>query len=388
MSSQTLSLVNSSVDSLISQVKEEILRPHGCFNRIIPGYPHCVSPPDSSNTYGGGVAVPHSFYYDVTNWQKECTPSEATYQLCTHTDWSTQLLAHEWLVLNGLTSVILKSVMNVNPRGCSSAAEILDYCISQNLEFTIAISETSLLVFHRNLDSLSPSMLKTSYMPHEPSWLEPEINDYRGVADLNQQYLHNMHKILGRENTGAFIMEGGVLSFVAKYYGGSQVVELLMVGPSILAHHFYKVSALPPSSVDDMLYLLKDPLSRGEEHVVYGYVEHYNSESCSLLPTDEMLWKYFLPYLHGWMPECSDLLTEILEKINQRTAEVLTETGWKDYIQQYAWEHNLMSQYRVTQDDADYGRSLIHSHYPVSWKKIKLTDIQIPEVFHNLHTAY
>ncbi len=58
-------------------------------------------------------------------------------------------------------------------------------------------------------------------MPHEAGWLEPEINDYQGVANLNCQYLHNVHEVLGRENARAFIMAGGVLSFIAKYLGGS-----------------------------------------------------------------------------------------------------------------------------------------------------------------------
>ncbi|PBK85940.1 hypothetical protein ARMGADRAFT_1086985 [Armillaria gallica] len=64
---------------------------------------------------------------------------------------------------------------------------------------------------------------------------------------------------------------------------------------------------------------------------------------------------------------------EVLERINQRMAVALTETRWRDYIQQYSWDHDLMGSYRVTQDDIHYGQSLINAHY------------LIPEVFQKLH---
>lgn len=127
-------------------------------------------------------------------------------------------------MLDSLTATILKSIVNVNPLGYSAAAEILDYCISYNMKFTLTVPESSLPAFHHNLSSMPLSILKRSYMPHEAGWLKLEINDYRGVADLNHQYLHNVHEVLGRENTGAYIMAGGVLSFIAKHLGGSQVV--------------------------------------------------------------------------------------------------------------------------------------------------------------------
>ncbi len=127
-------------------------------------------------------------------------------------------------MLDSLTATILKSIVNINPWGYSVAAEILDYCISHNMKFTLAMPESSLPAFHCDLSLMPLSILKMSYMPHEAGWLKPEINDYRGVADLNHQYLHNVHEVLERENAGAFIMAGGVLSFIAKHLGGSQVV--------------------------------------------------------------------------------------------------------------------------------------------------------------------
>ncbi len=57
------------------------------------------------------------------------------------------------------------------------------------------------------------------------------------------------------------------------------------------------------------------------------------------------------------------------------------EVGWKDYIQQYLWKHDLMDAYWVTQDDVSYGESLINTHFPVSWKEIKFADMKIPEIY-------
>ncbi|PBK84516.1 hypothetical protein ARMGADRAFT_1037014 [Armillaria gallica] len=131
-----------------------------------------------------------------------------------------------------------------------------------------------------------------------------------------------MHRVLQRDNAGAFIMEGG------SYY--------------------------------DSHYLLQELVSNGEEHAIYRYVEQYNADSCTLLP-----------------------MMLMMIRIKGRRGESLTESGWKDYIQQYLWDHNLLGTYHITQDDAHYSQSLINAHFPVSWKKIKLTDIQIVEIYNN-----
>ncbi len=61
-------------------------------------------------------------------------------------------------------------------------------------------------------------------------------------------------------------MEGGVLSFVAKYLRGPWVLERLMTGPSVLVHHFHKATVhLPVGNDYDKHYLLQEPLSNREE---------------------------------------------------------------------------------------------------------------------------
>ncbi len=83
------------------------------------------------------------------------------------------------------------------------------------------------------------------------------------------------------------------------------------------------------------------------------------------------------------MPECSDFIIKILDRIKGRRGKALTESGWKDYIQQYLWDHDLSGMYRITQDDAHYSQSLINARFPISWRKIKLMDIQILEIYDN-----
>ncbi|PBK82569.1 hypothetical protein ARMGADRAFT_1090149 [Armillaria gallica] len=274
--------------------------------------------------------------------------------------------------------------MNISLRGYSSSSDILNYCVSRNLRFTIAVPKSSLSAFHHDVSPQSSSLLETCSLPHKAIWMEPDLNDYKGVADLNCQYLHNVHKVLRRENAGAFIMEGGMLSFVAKYLGGPRVVERLMASPSIIVHRFHKVAIhFPEGSYYDSHYLLQEPLSNVEECTLYGYVEQYNADSHTLLPTTWIMARYFTPFLQGWMPECSEFIIEVLDGIKCRRGEALMELGWKEYIQQYLWEHDLTGTYHVMQDNTHYGQSLINARFPVSWKKIKLSDIQILEIYNN-----
>lgn len=201
-------------------------------------------------------------------------------------------------MLDNFMAAVLKSIMNVSPRGYSSSSDVLDYCVSRNLKFIIAVPESSLPAFHSDPLSPSSSLMETCSLPHEAGWMESDINDYRGVADLNRQYLHNVHKVLRRENAGAFIMEGGVLLFIAKYLSGSRVMEQLMTGPSVIVHHFHKATIhFPEGSYYDSHYLLQEPLSNGEERAIYGYVEQYDADSRTLLPTTLMMIRYFTPFL-------------------------------------------------------------------------------------------
>ncbi|PBK98138.1 hypothetical protein ARMGADRAFT_1075011 [Armillaria gallica] len=364
-SSEISTQIDASVESLISQVKDELSRPHDRINGITLGYPRQSSPPDSEYPYGGDVVVPRNYFHDVTNWQMECMTLGATYplQINIHPHWNPVLLSHSWLMLDNFTAAILKSIMNISPRGYSSSSDVLDYCISWNLRFTIAIPKSSLSAFRRDVPPQSSSLLETCSPPHKARWMEPDINDYKGVADLNCQYLHNIHEVLRRENAGAFIMEGGVLSFVAKYLG--------------VTVHFLE------GSYYNSHYLLQEPLSNGEERVIYRYVEQYDVDSHTLLPTTWIMARYFTLFLRGWMPECSKFIIEVLDGIKRRRGKALTELGWKEYIQQYLWEHDLTGTYRVMQDNAHYGQSLINACFPVSWKKIKLSNIQIPEIYDN-----
>lgn len=73
--------INTSVESLILQIEDELSRPHERVNGIIPGYPQCSSPPNSDYPYGGNVVIPCHYFYDMTNWQTECTTLGRTYPL-------------------------------------------------------------------------------------------------------------------------------------------------------------------------------------------------------------------------------------------------------------------------------------------------------------------
>ncbi len=138
----------------------------------------------------------------------------------TDPSWNSLLLDLSWLIVNGHTSAILKLVVNVSPKGFNHSADVLNHCITYNLEFYIAIPDHALNLFHHNFYLFPPHIRESSFLPHQPRWVEQDINDYQSIADLNQQYLHKAHEVLDQVNTGAFVIEGGVLAFLAKHLGG------------------------------------------------------------------------------------------------------------------------------------------------------------------------
>lgn len=78
-------------------------------------------------------------------------------------------------------------------------------------------------------------------------------------------------------------------------------------------------------------------------------------------------------------------MMDILENITCLQEEALTEFRWYDYIQQYVMDNNLVGIYQVTETDLCYGESMINSAYSHSWRKIKLSRVQIPEAFKSIN---
>lgn len=279
-------------------------------------------------------------------------------------------MEHGWLIVDSHTLAILKAVVNVSPRGFSDAAGILDYCVTHNLEFYVTVPDKMLKVFRQDFYSLPPHIRESSFLSHQPGWVEQDINDYHGITDLNQQYLHKVHKVLDRVNTGAFIMEGGVLAFLAKHLRGPWVIECMMDGPSVVANQFLKVHVHLPKPHESPMNLVCNQVTSGEQQALYGFIKQFDSTSRSLLPTRD----------------CSNLILDILDRIKKREAEALTEVGWQDYLSQYMFNCKSTDVYKVTREDSLYDQSMINPAYPISWEKIKLTSIQVPKTFDGLHT--
>ncbi len=62
-----LNLANSSVNSLITQISDEIMRSHLVINGILLGYPWCPTLNDPSEPYRGEGVVLKEFFHDVMN---------------------------------------------------------------------------------------------------------------------------------------------------------------------------------------------------------------------------------------------------------------------------------------------------------------------------------
>ncbi|KAK0197655.1 hypothetical protein F5146DRAFT_995291 [Armillaria mellea] len=126
----------------------------------------------------------------------------------------------------------------------------------------------------------------------------------------------------------------------------------MMEGPSVVANQFLKVHGHLPKSHEPPMNLVHDQVTAGERRALYGFIKQFDSTSRSLLPTDEFFTLYYRPYSHGWTGDCSNLILDILEKIKNREAEALTETGWRDYLTQYTYGCKVSDVYKVTKDDS------------------------------------
>ncbi len=177
------------------------------------------------------------------------------------------------------------------------SSDILNHCITQNLEFSIAVLDHMLNLFCCNFYSFHLCIRESSFLPHQLGWVERDINDYWGVANFNQQYLHKAHKVLDRVNTGVFIMERGVLAFLAKCWGGHWVIERIMKGLSIVVNQFLKVHIHLPKSHKPPITFVCDQVTRASDEHCMG---SFNSSiwPCDLWYQPASFWHFIIHHSH------------------------------------------------------------------------------------------
>ena len=263
-------------------------------------------------------------------------------------------------------------------RSMMNMRHILNLAIERNMRFHMATKIGDLKVFR---PKLAPVLSELTGRTYEAGFQEEHLKDINGGAAFRDQYMGKLADILRRPHARALVSMGGPTAWIAKRYGGPDIVQRFMNGPSaqVTVHHRGAVASSP--FCDDPIFY--DQISAQEENLVHGFVPAENPEHhCWLFPTTEIMEDFCNHWYGEWMQGCDLIFHNIAGALERGTAKPLTCKGWKAYLHS-ANHGDRRPEVILTQAHFAQVENLLRS-FPDAWHGQRIADIHIPVHFDSL----
>ena len=252
---------------------------------------------------------------------------------------------------------------------------ILNLAIERNMKFYMATKLGDLKAFR---PKLAPVLSELTGRTYEAGFQEEHLRDINGGAAFRDQYMGKLADILCRPHARALVSMGGPTAWIAKRYGGSDIVRRFMSGPStqVTVHHRGAVASSP--FCDDPVFY--DQVSAQEENLVHGFVPAENPEHHRwLFPTMEIMEDFCNHWFGEWTQGCDLILHNIAKALERGTAKPLTRKGWKAYLHS-ANHSNQHPEVVLTQTHFSRVEDLLRD-FPDAWHGQRVADIHLPVHF-------
>lgn len=255
---------------------------------------------------------------------------------------------------------------------------VLDFAISRGMRFIIAIPFDSLPRFHQ-LEK--PSMSDLTKRTYDTGFQECPLSYSKGGSAFMDQYLSKLADILRRPHARAVIAMGGPTSWIARFYGGSRLVEEYMSGPSsqVTVHHRGGVAVAPFLDMP----VFHDQLSKQEVELIHGYIPLGSpTEDRWAFPTSELLEEFSNHWRGEWNQGCERIMGNIARSLESGALTPLTRREWREYLRgNNRGEHAPAPGSVPKESDFLFVENMIDSSFPVKWHGRLIRDIFLPADF-------
>lgn len=196
---------------------------------------------------------------------------------------------------------------------------------------------------------------------------------------LRDDYLGNLGNILQRPHAGALIGLGGPYSWIARYFGGTEVLQKFISGPSILTTCHNKGES--DSTDDDALYIQYDYLNPGKLNLVLGFISSGGPESDRwLFPPEAFLWEFSEHYDGGWNMQIEHKFLIIAQEIEGGNPRARTCRSWRKFFRR-GHRGSGEPDEEVKQEVFNEGKTKISNAFTGSWHKKQISSITLPEQY-------
>ena len=253
---------------------------------------------------------------------------------------------------------------------------LLTIAIEHGLRFFLALPPDRVRQFRPlivdNLDRTSASSL------YGAGFQEQTLAPTDNAATFCSSYLAKMNDILRRPHARTFIAEGGQISWIARRWTGTRLVEEFMSGPSIQVtiHNrgFYD------SASEDASYLAHDTVSEQEKDLLLGYCP--GSNGCLgrwLFPPMDIFNDNFKLWTGEWNAALDHIYRRLAEDIARGRAKLRTREKWKCWIRNNERGQRRPKYLPSQSDFNDVMEGIAHAGLEPTWHKKQLNDIVFPE---------
>ena len=289
--------------------------------------------------------------------------------------WNQTFLAESILLFPDTRTSTRLKYWAVSRSSMWNMRHVLNLAIERNMRFHMATKIGDLKVFR---PALTPVLSELTGRTYEAGFQEEHLKDINGGAAFRDQYMGKLADILRRPHARALISMGGPTAWIAKRYGGSDLVQRFMNGPStqVTVHHRGAVASSP--FCDDPIFY--DQISAQEENLVHGFVPAENPEHHRwLFPTTEIMDDFCSHWYGEWTQGCDLIFHNIARTLERGTAKPLTRKGWKAYLHS-ANHGDRRPDIILTPAHFSRVEDLLRS-FPGVWHGQRTTDIHIPVPF-------
>ena len=292
--------------------------------------------------------------------------------------WNQSFLMESILLLpDTRTSTRLKYWAICKP-SIRNMRHVLTLAIERNMKFHMATKIGDLKAFR---PTSAPVLSELTRRTYEAGFQEEHLKDINGGAAFRDQYMGKLADILRRPHVRALVSMGGPTAWIAKRFGGSEIVQRFMNGPStqVTVHHRGAVAS-SPFCEDPIFY---DQISAQEENLIHGFVPAENPDHHRwLFPTMEIMEDFCNHWYGEWTQGCDLILHNIARALERGTAKPLTRKGWKAYLHS-ANHGDKRPEVVLTQEHFSRVEDLLQD-FPDTWHGQRIADIHLPVHFDSL----
>lgn len=317
-----------------------------------------------------------AFVEDLRTWGSQMTEETSVFHLPDEAEWHPELLRFGHLIVRNQTTRVRMRYWAACFPGLEDIRHVLNLAIMRGVRFEIGVKLEHMEYFRPKV--ISTLDQNTSKQPHEAGFTETKLEYGSGGITLRDTYIAKLGEILRRPNAGALIGLGGPASWIARQYGGDDIIRKFMNGPSLIITWHNK--GANDSKDKDAQHLHWDEATSQELAALFGHISTSKlGDDMWFFPTEEVLLEYSKRYSGEWNRATEMLFRRINEELNSDFPRPRTKEEWRGYVRQSDHVPREAHLVKIPNEFFVEAEQRLQEAFGESWHKQRASHIIVPE---------